>query len=178
MTDMLETEYTVRPGRLVTGVTRFFFALFFVLMVGIPYSIYKFEGLGPELFGVSALLWAILIPSTLLAWSGSPQSYRISKGGVTIIRPRKPIFIPLGTITAIEKREFKVHRLVRKWGNGGLFSFTGTFWNRTDRTMWFCTRNSNFVMIHAHRKYVLSPDEQDMFMNQLQGHIDRAQKDQ
>jgi len=61
--------------------------------------------------------------------------------------------------------------VVRVFGNGGLFGYTGYFWNKSFGKMhWFVTQRKNYVVIDigTKRKIVLSPDDYDGLIDALQ----------
>lgn len=168
---MLETEYSVTAGRFVRGMTYFVIILFLALLIIIPYFIYLDEGLGAAFYATLAILLAVYIPLLILSWAFSPSKYIVSEEGVKIERPLRPLFIPMETIKKVEEKDFRNYKLIRKFGNGGLFSQTGSFWNKKEGTMYFYAKNSNYVMIYADKKYVLSPDERFQFINHLRKYM-------
>ncbi len=173
MNTMLGTGYQITPGRFVKVTIALVILLFTVFSIIIPYFIYLDEGVGWTLYITTAILLATYIPILLLAWAYSPQKYILSEKGITIKRPIKPIFIPVEKIRKVEEKDFKSYKLIRKWRNGGLFSITGSFWSKEEGTMHFYAKNGNYVMIHADKKYVLSPDDRFQFVNQLEKYMER-----
>jgi len=173
MSDLFEIEYKVSSGKIVKRITFFVVILFIFLGVGIPALLYFIEGF-TQVFLLTTALTLVIYASILGGvWAFSVQSYSISEKAITINRPIKSFTIPVNTITSIEERDFKFGKLRKKMGNNGLFSFTGSFYTKEDGTMWFYAKNANYVLIHADKKYVLSPDDRFMFMNQIKKYIDR-----
>ncbi len=173
MSDVLEIEYKVSSGKIVKRITYFVVILFIFIGVGTSALIYFFEGFGPGFF-ITTAISLVLYPSILVGtWAFSPRSYSVSEKVIKIKRPILSITIPVNTITSIEERDFKFTQLRKKMGNNGLFSITGSFSIKGDGTVWFYAKNSNYVMIHAEKKYVLSPDDRFMFTNQMKKHVER-----
>ncbi|MDP6156708.1 MAG: PH domain-containing protein [Candidatus Thermoplasmatota archaeon] len=173
MSDVLEIEYKVSSGKIVKRITYFVVILFIFLGVGIPASIYLADGLSPVFLFTTVLMSVIYVSILAGSWAFSPRTYSVSEKTLKIKRPIKSITIPINTITSIEERDFKFTQLRKKMGNSGLFSIIGSFSIKGDGTVWFYAKNSNYVMIHADKKYVLSPDDRFMFMNQISKHIER-----
>ena len=173
MSDLFEIEYKVSSGKTVKRITFFVVILFIGLGVGIPASMYLAEGITPVFLITTILTLVIYISILGGAWAFSPHSYSVSEKAIKINRPIMSFSIPINTITDIEERDFKFTQMRKKMGNNGLFSITGSFSIKGDGTVWFYAKNSNYVMIHADKKYVLSPDDRFMFVNQINKHIDR-----
>ena len=173
MPEILENEYTITPGSLVKGVTGFIIILFVLMASVIPYSIYFYEE--DIFFSIMflILILSIFIPLLVGSWAYSPKKYVVSEKGLGIVRPINAIFIPLKTITKIEDREINPLKIIRLWGNGGVFSLSGSFYNKTDGKFWMYAKNNKFVMVYADKKYVVSPDEKEMFMIELRNKIEK-----
>ena len=177
MPEILENEYTITPGTLVKGVTGFIIILFVLMATVIPYTIYFYED---EIFFsimFLILMLSIFIPVLVGSWAYSPQKYVVSEKGLQIVRPINAISIPLKTIIKIEDREINPLKTIRLWGNGGVFSLSGSFYNKSDGKFWMYAKNNKFVMVHADKKYVISPDEKEMFMIELSNKIEKPKQD-
>jgi len=101
-----------------------------------------------------------------------PQKYIVSKEELIIKRI-------IGDFKVERKKILKVIHpdrsylsfVVRVFGNGGLFGYTGYFWNKSFGKMhWFVTQRKNYVVIDmgTKRKIVLSPDDYDGLIDALQ----------
>ena len=111
-------------------------------------------------------------------WAYSPQKYITSEHEVKIVRPVSPITIQIAQVTEVEEKDINVFKTIRVLGNGGLFAFTGTFYNKADGKFWMYTKNTNYVMLHTKdKKYVLSPDDKEQFIIELKNKLARIKKD-
>jgi hypothetical protein len=169
----MEVEYRVSAGKKVRLITESVILMFALFTVIIPYLIWMQEGMSFSFYLVIALMIAIYIPVLIIAWAGTPQKYIVSDEGIRIKRPIGDIFIPIDKIDDVEEKDFKFTKTIRVFGNGGLFGITGRFWTKEDGTMYFYGRNSNYVMVHADKKYVLSPDDRFQFINHVRKLIER-----
>lgn len=176
MKDPMAIEYEVTPGKMVRGLTIGVILLFIALGVGIPLLIYYIDGMGFVLMLTTVFQVALFLVILLLSLAYSPRFYLLSEKGVTIDMPIKPVSIPIGTITKVEERDFKAHKLVKKWGNSGLFSISGNFWDKAEGNMKFYAKNNNYVMIYAEHKYVLSPDDRFLFVSHLRNYVEKRGK--
>ena len=119
---------------------------------------------------------AALIPASILAiviavsYYFSIRHYEIGDGKLIVRRPFDAVQIPLGNISDVQTVDRKRLRwTVRTFGIGGLFSYTGEFWNKKLGSMsWYVTRMDKAVMIvRGHRKIVISPDDPEKFLEVL-----------
>ncbi|UCH89889.1 MAG: hypothetical protein JSV49_04395 [Thermoplasmata archaeon] len=176
MPEGFATDYTVTPNKFVTGITWFVIIMFLVMATIIPVVIYITERHLLATFGFIALILSVFIPTLLLSWAYSPQKYEVTDEKITIVRPRNPIVIPLAKIIKVEPKDFKAHKLMRKWGNGGLFSITGKFWSKSEGNFWCYGKNDNYVMLHADKKWVVTPDDKEIFIQDVRSKVERARK--
>jgi hypothetical protein len=176
----LEREYHITAGSLVKSMTGFVIALFIFLTLFMPFVIYYLEpeeGILPAIMIVIIDL-VVFIPILIGAWVYSPKKYVVSEAIVHILRPIRSIMIPIKDITSVEEKEVSVFKTVRLWANGGIFSMTGAYYNKSNGKFWMYVKNNNYVMITADKKYVLSPDEKEQFIIQLKNHIGKYNKKQ
>jgi hypothetical protein len=176
MADIFETEYEITPGRLVKIITYFIIYLFVFLIVFIPIMVYSIEGEEFQAFIIIFLLLIIMVPILIGSWAYSPQKYIVSEKRIKIVRPINSVSIPLHEITKVEDRIINPLKTIRLWANGGLFSLSGTYYNKTDGKFLMYAKNDNYVMIYADKKYVLSPDEKERFMIEVQNKLEKAGK--
>ncbi len=172
----MEVEYRVSAGKGVRAITDSIILMFVLFIIVIPYLIWMQRGICFEFYLVLILMLAIYLPVVIIAWAYTPQRYVVSEEGIAIKRPAGDVFIPLESIRFVEERDFKRTRTIRVMGNGGLFGITGRFWTKQDGTMYFYARNSNYVLIEADKKYVLSPDERFQFINHMRKLMERRDK--
>ena len=67
-------------------------------------------------------------------------------------------------------------RSFKKWGNGGLYSFTGSFYNKTYGTFYVYAKNNNYVLLRGKKLYGISPDEREMFIEDARRHLEKTKK--
>jgi hypothetical protein len=177
MQDQFGTDYSITPSKFVNGITYGLGVLFIVLGTVIPYIIYLDEeaGLMVAIY-FEILIAGIGIPVYYFSYAYSPKKYITSEKGVTIIRSMKDLEIPIEDILKVEEKDYKSYKMIRKMGNGGLFSVSGKFWTRADGTFWAYGKNNNWVMIYAKEKWAVSPDEKELFITDLKGRIEKYQR--
>jgi len=177
MSEIYGTDYSVSPTKFVTGLTYGLALVFIILGTIVPFIILLDDegGLLPAVL-FTLLMAGIMIPVYYISWVYSPKKYIISERGVSIIRPKNDIVIPMEEISKVEEREFKNYKMLRKWGNGGLYSVSGKFWTKADGTFWAYGKNNNWVMIHAKSNWAVSPDERELFMTDLKGRIEKFRR--
>ncbi|MCK5561051.1 MAG: hypothetical protein KAJ51_10675, partial [Thermoplasmata archaeon] len=106
----------------------------------------------------------------------SPKKYTLSEKEIRIIRPISSISIPINEINKVEDKEINVFKTIRLWANGGVFSLSGVFYNKQDGKFWMYAKNSRYIMIHARKKYVLSPDEKEQFIIKVKNYLGKQKK--
>lgn len=175
MSGIFETDYTVTAGRLVRSITAGIILLFIVLGTVVPISIYLIENLFFEAVLFEVIMIGVSVPVVLGSWAFSPQKYSVSETELRIVRPAKTLSIPLNTINKVEQKELSLMKTVRS-GNGGLFSITGKFYNKSEGWFRMYTKNDNFVLLHGDKKVVLSPDDRELFIQDVKSKIERLVK--
>jgi hypothetical protein len=177
MEDIFETEFKVTPNNLVNGVTWGIGILFLCMGAIIPYFTYQYEKDEKFLWLYLLILFSLIFGLTYIgAWLYSPQTYFVSDKNIRIQRPVKPIIIPFTEINMVETTDINPLKTIRKWGNGGIFSIMGLFHSKKDGDFWVYAKNNNYIMIHADKKYVVSPDDKELFIQYVQSKIDRQKK--
>ena len=174
MASTFETEYTVTPNRLVKGVTWGVNLMFLCMIIIIPFATYIYDEEGSYVWLLLLILFAVIFSGILVgAWVYSPKAYFLSDKDIRIERPINSMTIPLKSIKKVESIEINLFKTIRKWGNGGLYSMTGSFYNRTHGSFWMYAKNDNYVMIHADEKYVVSPDDKALFIQSVEGKLEK-----
>ena len=177
MATNFETEFRVTPNRLVKGMTWGVALMFLCMGTIIPLATYLYDEEGSYVGLMLLIMFAALFSAILAgAWAYSPRSYYLSDKVIRIDRPINSITIPMNKIKKVEEIDFNPLKTIKKWGNSGLFSMTGSFYNKTHGNFWMYAKNDNFVMIHANKKYVLSPDDKELFIKTIGGKIERIKK--
>ncbi len=168
---MQELTFTVSPDSKVKGITYVTLALLIGTFVFVSAVIYMGEGLSKGFYATLFLMGVTYFMIIFFAWAYSPRRYLLTDEGVVIERPAKDIIIPYSGISSVEKRDSPGNRMIRQIGNGGLFSFSGTFRSKEMGKVRMYVKNKNYVVIHAEEKYVISPDERDEFLLMLNSRL-------
>jgi hypothetical protein len=176
MEGIFQNEYTITPDKFVTGITWGISLMALIMTTVIPASIFLIEKHLPLTLGITALMLVIFIPLLYLSWAYSPQKYQVSEKEVRVVRPMGDISIPVREIRKIEEKNLKAYKLLRKWGNGGLFSVSGKFWSKKEGDFWCYAKNNNWVMLHADKKWVVSPDEKELFISDVTSKMEKKRK--
>jgi hypothetical protein len=119
------------------------------------------------------VLVSILFAATLgLSYVWSPRQFETDAANITIRKMWQPIVIPRDTI--IESRLLEADDIkgsIRLMGSGGLFGYYGKFNNSKLKTYNLQAGNRvNLVMIKtADKTYVLTPDNREDFLKDVQG---------
>jgi hypothetical protein len=176
MPGSLETDFEIGMGNMVKGMTGFVFVLFIILTFILPITIYDLEGEFYVSLYIFILLTIIFIPIFIGGYIYSPTKYTLSEDEIKIIRPVSSISIPIYEIKKVEDKEINVFKTIRLWANGGVFSLSGAYYNKQDGKFWMYAKNSRYVMIHAKKKYVLSPDEKEQFIIMVKNYLGKHKK--
>ncbi len=170
---MQELTFTVSADSKVKGITYGTLALLVGTFVFVGAVIYAGEGASRGFHTTLFLMGVTYFIIAFFAWAYSPRRYLLTDEGVVIERPAKDVIIPYSSISMVEKKESLGNRMIRQMGNGGLFSFSGTFRSKEMGKVRMYVKNRNYVIIHADETYVLSPDERDEFLMMLNSRLRR-----
>lgn len=177
MDDIFETEFKVTPNNLVKGMTWGIGLLFLCMTIIIPFLLYSFAPEEEFISIILLILFTVTFSISLIgAWVYSPQTYFVSDKNIRIQRPINSISIPVHKIKKIEPFKFNVFKTIRKWGNSGIFSITGLLYTKEHGDFWVYAKNDNYVMIYADKKYVLSPDDKELFIQTVTSRIEKSKK--
>jgi hypothetical protein len=122
------------------------------------------------------LLWPFLVGPVLIAlvvagaWLLAPRGFAIEGRDLVVLRPIRPVRIPLQEIRAVEPLPPEaVAFALRVGGNGGMFGYYGQFWNRRLGSFrMYATRRSGLVRVGTGREvFVLSPGDPEAFVDAL-----------
>ena len=134
-------------------------------------------------FAAAYIIWGIVEPSRRallvvgvallvaiwIGWEIAPKRYDLTDDALIIVRgwPFRDISIPTAEIR--EVRRIKVSPItLRSFGVGGIFSWSGWFWNKQIGTFFAeITNGHRSVLIDAGRKYVISPEDPDSFVDEI-----------
>ena len=137
----------------------------------IGYSAFLRSGKDPvALIGILAgpvILFILTIAMYLLM----PVSAEITGTGITIHRKISPPTFSFADIKSIRMPEpDEMKGVLRTFGNGGLFGYTGKYWNKKMGSMsWYCTQRRNYIIIDMqnNKRIVITPDDPEGFMKDL-----------
>lgn len=136
-----------------------------------------FVALAAGAFLVESNFEALLIPLFVLlfvfglSYYFSIRRYEILGDSIIVHRPFDQVAIAKTGIKSAQRVAARELRMsIRTFGIGGVFSFTGQFWNGKFGSMtWYVTRMDRAVILidAANNKTVISPDEPDAFIAAL-----------
>lgn len=136
-------------------------------------SIGEIEG---GLTTIVAFLAPVLLTAMLIAfWLYRPAAVTLTDEAVVVERKISKISIPYSDVVQVTLPEHKELRFaVRTFGNGGLFGYTGKYYKQPYGSMtWYCSQRKNYVLLEtsAGKKIVVTPDERDAMVNELNAKI-------
>ena len=111
------------------------------------------------------LILVINVGIYVVCYLYQPLKYVISSGKVIVKRPIKDKIIALADIKNVyATTPESMGRVMKTFGNGGLFGFYGEFRsNRYGEMTWYATRKSNYVMLETSEgRIVITPDDLQM----------------
>ena len=118
---------------------------------------------------ISALIWAAitLIIIVVLCYLYAPVAYILDKNQLHVIRRiNRKIYGPVIKCSSIEHDKPSLG--IRLWGNGGLFSGTGIFWNKQYgifRAYVTTGKRAHLVLVEtATDKVIISPEHPEKFL--------------
>lgn len=111
-----------------------------------------------------------------LTYAYSPLGFEIKSNYVVIDRKIKPVMIGLDKIKKVKIDSSAASLMcLRLFGSGGLFGFFGTFYSGQLKIhKRYVTCRKNAVLIVADKKYVITPDKPDLFVQLLQERINKG----
>ena len=115
---------------------------------------------------------SLLSVTLFITFLYAPLGYEINPQNISIIRRVNSFIIPRSEILSIEPlSDDDMGRAWRLFGNGGMFGYTGWFSSsKQGRMRWFVSQRKNYIAItlQNHKKYIVSPDDVDGFMQAMQ----------
>ena len=136
------------------------------LMIGVPVIVATEQGT-PLWAGalVSVAMLITLLGSLLFTVRG----YEIDSDALLVRRLLWSTGIPLAGLRSITLEPKLTKATVRIWGNGGLFSFSGLYWNRQLGRFRMCATDLSkaVVLRFQDRAWVVTPDRPEEFIQQL-----------
>lgn len=123
---------------------------------------------------IPSIVSVVLVLTYLAAYVYSPLYYTVDRESLVIHRPVGKLVISRARIQEVylmDKASTK--GVIRTFGVGGLFGYFGRFSGYyTGSMVWHATRRKNLVMVLTTegQKIVVTPDNWQAFINDLQGH--------
>jgi hypothetical protein len=113
---------------------------------------------------------AALLLVIWMSWQIAPKRCELTGDVLVIVRgwPFRDISIPVGEIREVTRVKISPFT-IRSFGVGGLFSWSGWFWNREIGSFFAeITNIGRTVLIDAGKKYVISPEVPEQFVQDIQ----------
>ncbi|CAM3334198.1 hypothetical protein FLLO111716_04800 [Flavobacterium longum] len=110
---------------------------------------------------------AILLLVFGVSYYFSIKKYEVLPGQIVVHRPFDKVVIRADGLVATRVEKKDIRFSIRTFGIGGIFSFTGTFWNRKFGAMtWYVTDMARAVLLTDPRtnKTIISPDDPEKFI--------------
>jgi hypothetical protein len=134
---------------------------------------YKATQTAPSVYAGYLVFVAPLLLLTLLVafYILKPLYITADAVALTIHRMVGPVSFPYTTILSISTLSGKdMSGSVRTFGNGGLFGYTGKYYNsRLGKMTWYCTQRKNYVLLilSDNKKIVITPDNPTELLREL-----------
>ncbi len=117
---------------------------------------------------------ALLLFTYILSYSFSPKNYSITDENLIVNRLFSNKEIKLSSIQKVQElNNDELKWSLRTFGVGGLFGYFGKFWvSKLGSMIWYATKRNNAVLIETgSKKIIVTPDEQEKFVNELKSKI-------
>lgn len=109
------------------------------------------------------LIAALVLAIFVITWALAPKAYRLTPDELVIVRPLRPVKIPLNQIEQVTLPDIGNFRnMLRIFGSGGFLGYFGLFWSLKEGWMWwYATRRSNLIKIAVtgQKPIVITPDD-------------------
>jgi len=140
-----------------------------ILLVSI--RAYKRSDGDPLILVFSGIAPVLLIGIMLGMYFFRIMAITLNDTSLTIERQIKPVNINYQDIKSVRKvQDEEMKMTIRTFGNGGLFGYTGLYYNKKLGSMnWYCTQRKNYILIVKtnNKQLVITPDDPDSFMREL-----------
>ncbi len=134
-----------------------------VLLLGIT--------IGMAFYGRGIISWTGLLPLTILVFSVpfTIRGYTVTPDAILVHRLFWTTRLPLSGLESAKFEPEAMRRSVRTFGNGGLFSITGFFYNKAlGAYRAFVTDQHQTVVLHySGRTVVVSPSSPEEFVHDI-----------
>lgn len=148
-----------------------FVALILLISSYFLWVVYRHSGFQPATL-IAFIAPAILPIIIIFLYCQMVVSINVEKYSLTIERRNyKQVVILFSDIKSIQQIPNEDMRFsVRTFGNGGMFGYTGKYYNRKQGSMtWYCTQRKNYIMIEKNdgKKIVFTPDLPNEFLSEV-----------
>lgn len=101
-----------------------------------------------------------------ITWLFRVQGYAVSPGLLEIRRSGWTTRVPLSGLRSVANATDLIRGSIRLAGNGGLYAFTGWYWNRSlgRYRMWLNDTRRSVLLDLGHRRVVVAPEDPAAFM--------------
>ncbi len=146
--------------KLITGLFIFIILLSTVLVV-----------VASDASPIALIISALLISIVLGVYLYRIKGYRLDNDSLDILRPlgaKSYMYTDIKSVRLLEDADMK--GLIRTFGNGGVWGYTGHFYNKTLGSIYlYMTQKSPAIMLTLNNseKIVLSPDDASTFISEL-----------
>ncbi len=124
------------------------------------------QGVAPTL--TVSLVSALLLATTLYCYFNMPRAITTGPEKITIETKAKALLIYYNDIRSIRKaNDGEMSGVVRTFGNGGCFGYTGLYYNKALGSMrWYCTQRKNYIIIEKNdgKRLVVTCDDPNGFL--------------
>jgi hypothetical protein len=136
-----------------------------LVVLALPVLAVIFAPLKPPL-AVAVVLLAMPPLIVVATFAGRVRGYTLTEDAITVRRGMWSTRLPLAGLRSVAGDSGAMRGAVRVFGNGGLFSISGRFWNR--KLGWyraFATDASRAVVLrYADRTIVITPHDPQQFI--------------
>ena len=150
-----------------------YFLVALALLIAVPeyFNLKQGNAVPWEYWLAIAPVCTIILGLDIAMYFLKPISVNIEADTIVIDRKVMPVRIGFSAIKEIRTVDNADMRMsIRTFGNGGVFGYTGLYYNRKMGSMrWYCTQRKNYVLIVTTKgkKMIVTPDEPESFMNVL-----------
>jgi hypothetical protein len=104
-----------------------------------------------------------------ITWLFRVQGYAVSPGLLEIRRSGWTTRVPLGGLRSVGDATDLIRGSIRVAGNGGLYAFTGWYWNRSlgRYRVWLNDARRAVLLDLGHRRVVVAPQDPAAFMEAI-----------
>lgn len=164
MNSSLPQTFAAPWGRLLKGMSAFVVLLFIAIIVSDGFVFHSIKGLPhwmwPSTAGLMIIVLLVCLPFVI-------RGYVVTNEGILIRRLWWNTVLPRDTLVSAEVAPNAMSKSIRTCGNGGLFSFTGFYWNKQigHYKAYVNDLNRTVVVRTKKRTAVLSPDDPKAFVD-------------